>query len=101
MHRIREWRIRDDILSLSDHLYYVSEVSILDHARFINSRPRWNFKKADTDLFNASIEWSCSMVPPGEDFFLNADPTALRRFPGSVGDVPSPRYTGGMTRSLS
>lgn len=72
--RVWEWRVRQDILSLSDHLYItfcVSEESVPNRANFVVSRPRWNFKKANLDLFCASIEWSCAIIPPDEDFFLN------------------------------
>lgn len=37
-------------------------------------RPRWNFKKANLDLFNAALEWSCATIPPDADFFLNMGP---------------------------
>lgn len=75
--RVREWRVRHDILSLSNHLYItfcVSEVSAPNRSNFVDSRPRWNFKKANLDLFCAAIEWSCALIPQDEDFFLNVGP---------------------------
>lgn len=75
--RVLEWRVREDILSLSDHLYityHVSMVPVLSHAEFTDSRPRWNFKRANLDLFNAVLEWSCAVIPSDEDFFLNVGP---------------------------
>lgn len=77
MRRIHEWRVRHDILSLSDHLYItfcVSEMPSFSRTVFVPPCLRWNIKRANLDLFRAAIEWSCAFIPQDEDFFLNIGP---------------------------
>lgn len=61
--------MREEIESLSDHRYisFSIENRVLPLPRGRIHGLRWNLKKADMDLFQESITWSCSVGPSVEE----------------------------------
>lgn len=63
---IGNWRVRDDLESLSDHQYVSFSVDRRDDC-FISGRAvpgtRWNFKKLDGEVFVESVIWSTATNP--------------------------------------
>jgi len=62
--RISDWKVRNDLESLSDHRY----VSFLLSDRDFSPRggflgPKWNMRKLDVEILRDSIEWSCAVGP--------------------------------------
>ncbi|KMQ93365.1 hypothetical protein RF55_6537 [Lasius niger] len=61
---IGDWRVDDGAESLSDHRYVkfsLGEKVVLDRDKALAYFPRWNYKKIDRDVFNATLHarlWS-------------------------------------------
>ncbi|XP_024894184.1 uncharacterized protein LOC112468979 [Temnothorax curvispinosus] len=69
--RVRNWSVREDLKSMSDHLYISFEVADSSSRRITPSLPRrWNFRRMDIGLFQEAIEWKCA-VTPGDPEYLN------------------------------
>jgi len=72
---IGNWRIREDLESLSDHLYINFEI-IQANNKKKNPDPshnrRWNFRKMDVELFVSSLEFAAT-VQLSEYLFQSAE----------------------------
>ncbi|XP_025262754.1 uncharacterized protein LOC112637374, partial [Camponotus floridanus] len=55
--RISNWRVREDLESLSDHLYVNFEVLDKNKSYELPTNKRWNFKKMDVESFVNSLEF--------------------------------------------
>lgn len=64
--RISNWRVREDIEPLSDHLYINFEILDENRNYDLSTNKRWNFKKMDTELFVSSLEFLAE-TPISED----------------------------------
>lgn len=57
LERISNWRVREDLESLSEHLYINFEVLDENKSCDLSVSKRWNFKKMDVELFADSLEF--------------------------------------------
>ena len=75
---VHDWTVREDIVSLSDHMYisfnYTNNVNSNVNRPFPYSSPRWNFRKMDVEMYKASIDWSCAVAPVDENYMINFPP---------------------------
>lgn len=66
LERITGWIVRNDLESLSDHLYVDFNIlPIYKKANYFMHK-RWNFKKMDIELFNSSLEFLVGTGIPGD-----------------------------------
>ncbi|XP_071581984.1 uncharacterized protein [Temnothorax nylanderi] len=73
--RIRNWAVRDEMESLSDHAYITFTISDSPTVNTIPRRaPRWNFRRMDTDIYQASIEWTCAITPNNDEYLIDFKP---------------------------
>lgn len=78
IHDICNWRVREDLESLSDHQYVSFDIGRVSIGHASNSSSvgrRWNFSKTDNDMFKESLLWIC-MVNPFRPADMHADPGA-------------------------
>lgn len=57
------WMVREDLETLSDHVYISFSVGVRSLRPFRNNRDvgrRWNLSKMDKEAFDLSLEWACS-----------------------------------------
>lgn len=72
---IRNWRVENDVESLSDHQYILMELgegSQSDRSKKISYYPRWSWSKCDWDVYCAAMCWeflqlSNKMESPSEE----------------------------------
>lgn len=60
---MNDWQVLSEILTLSDHAYISFNVGtrLVPQQRKVKLKyPRWNWKKADWEIFQTSLSWSCA-----------------------------------------
>ncbi|XP_071647576.1 uncharacterized protein [Temnothorax longispinosus] len=68
--RITRWSVREDVESLSDHLYISFCILSSPVQQFTPPLTvRWNYKKMDTELYQEAIEWRCAVTPKNPEYF--------------------------------
>lgn len=68
LNRVGNWRVRNDLESLSDHRYIsFSLASRVSPPRKKIHGPRWNWRKLDEDMLRESAAWSCLVGPAIEE----------------------------------
>lgn len=60
---IQNWSVREDLESLSDHLYIDMEISLGSNERQTVNKSRWNFQKMDKKLFVTALEFLATSRP--------------------------------------
>lgn len=60
---IRNWSVRQDLESLSDHFYIDFEILFGSDRSYITNKRRWNFRRMDKSLFAAALEFLVTSNP--------------------------------------
>lgn len=56
---IQSWKVRDEIESMSDHLYIDMEIKSTDTGSQEDTRTRWNINKMDKEVLRNTIDEKC------------------------------------------
>jgi len=63
MSSIQNWSVREDLESLSDHLYIDIEISLGSNKGQTTNKSRWNFQRMDKELFVTTLEFLSTSKP--------------------------------------
>ncbi|XP_071652524.1 uncharacterized protein [Temnothorax longispinosus] len=75
LRNLHHWTVRDDMESLSDHIYITFDISDRPPRNPITSQaPRWSFRNMDVDLYKKVLEWTCAVTPLDDEYMLRFGP---------------------------